>query len=114
MSKKLKLLPAIISLLAGAVTSILTFCFRYEGKTAILIVVAVLLAFYLVGMIVQRTIYSFELKNESEKLKQEGKVVEKEDNKEDNAEQQATENIGNSEEEPKDDLEEDTTQESPK
>lgn len=77
MSVKLKLLPALVTLLAGAITSIITFYLNYEGKTALLILLVVLLLFYILGTIMQRIIRSFEEKNAKEKAVEEGKVVEK-------------------------------------
>lgn len=78
MNIKLKLLPAIITLLAGAVTSIITFCLHYESRTALLVLLIVLLLFYMMGTILQRIIFNFEIKNARAKAaEEEGKVVEK-------------------------------------
>lgn len=84
MSIKMKLLPAMITLIAGAVTSIMAFLFHYEGKTTLLILSIVLLLFYILGLILQRVILAFEDKNAKEKAKQEGKVVEKGKDKQEN------------------------------
>jgi len=59
MDRKLKSLPLILMLIAGAVTSIITYILHYEGKTALLILLAVLLLFYVIGFLFQRMIYKF-------------------------------------------------------
>ncbi len=89
MSKRLKMLPAFVMLLAAAFTSIITYCVHYETKTALLILLGVMILFYILGMILQRVIASFEKANEpkpeekSDEQKPEGTVVEKENEQED-------------------------------
>ena len=78
MSTRIKLLPAFITLLAGSITSIITFCLHYEGKTALIILLVVLLLFYILGVLLQKILVSFEMKNKETKSLEEGKVVEKE------------------------------------
>ena len=77
----MKLLPAVITLLAGACTSIITYLLHYEVKKALWILLVVLLIFYIMGIVVQKTIYKFEKQIEEEEAaneaEQEGKVVEK-------------------------------------
>lgn len=76
----MKLLPAVITLLAGACTSIITYLLHYEVKKALWILLIVLLIFYIMGIVVQRTIYKFEKQIEEEEAAleaEEGKVVEK-------------------------------------
>ena len=80
MDRKLKTLPLVFMLIAGAVTSIITYILHYEGKTALLILLAVLLLFYVIGLLFQKMIYRFEDENakaEKARLEEEGKVVEK-------------------------------------
>jgi len=80
MDGKLKTLPLIFMLTAGAVTSIITYILHYEGKTALLILLAVLLLFYVIGLLFQKMIYKFEdevARQEKARLDEEGKVVEK-------------------------------------
>ncbi|MCR4755698.1 MAG: hypothetical protein K5868_09250 [Lachnospiraceae bacterium] len=81
MSDRMKLLPAMITLLAGACTSIITYLLHYEVKKALWILLIVLLIFYIIGIVVQKTIYKFEKQVEEEEAaleaEQEGKVVEK-------------------------------------
>ena len=79
MNKRLKTLPLIFMLTAGAVNSIITYILHYEGKTALLILLAVLLLFYIMGSLFRKMILRFEdeiAKEEQEKL-EEGKVLEK-------------------------------------
>lgn len=80
MSNKLRLLPTFIMLVAGAFTSVITYVVHYETKTALIILLCVLLGFYILGVILQKMIYSFEKANEpkeEEETEEEGKVVEK-------------------------------------
>ena len=80
MDRKLKSLPLILMLTAGAVTSIITYILHYEGKTALLILLAVLLLFYVIGFLFQKMIYKFEdeiAREEKARMDEEGKVVEK-------------------------------------
>lgn len=84
MSKQLKLLPAFIMLLAGALTSILTFYSGYDTKDALVILLIVLIVFYILGAILQRLIFKFEEANKPEEKEEaveatdeEGTVVEK-------------------------------------
>ena len=83
MSKRLKMLPAFVMLLAAALTSIITYCVRYETKTALLILLGVMILFYILGTVLQRVIASFEKANQpkpeekSDEQKPEGTVLEK-------------------------------------
>ncbi|MCM1159977.1 MAG: hypothetical protein NC412_02030 [Roseburia sp.] len=87
-----KNIPAIISLSAGAVTSIITYVLGYEVKAMLGILLAVLLLFYVAGLIVKSILDKFqdEIKQkeeEEERLRKEeeereGAVIEKEAAKE--------------------------------
>ena len=80
MDRTLKNLPLIFMLTAGAITSIITYILHYEGKTALLILLAVLLLFYVIGLLFQKMIYKFEdevAREEKARMDEEGKVVEK-------------------------------------
>lgn len=79
MNRKLKMLPVLFMLVAGAVTGIITYILQYEGKTALLILLVVLLLFYIIGFFFRKMIWQFEdevIKKEKERL-EEGKVLEK-------------------------------------
>jgi len=79
MDRKLKMLPVVFMLSAGAVTGIITYILQYEGKTALIILLAVLLLFYLIGFYFRKMIWKFEddvERKEKERL-EEGKVLEK-------------------------------------
>lgn len=81
MSRRLKMLPAFFMLSAGTITSVITYVLHYEGKTALTILLGVLLLFYIIGKLFQTMIVRFENQNEEEKKKQamkEGTVVERE------------------------------------
>ena len=80
MNKKLKVLPLYLMLIAGAVTSIITFMLHYEGKTALLILLGVLLFFYIVGYMFASLIDRFEKEQEElekARMEEEGKVLAK-------------------------------------
>jgi flagellar biosynthesis/type III secretory pathway M-ring protein FliF/YscJ len=86
MSTKLKLLPAFVMLLAGAFTSIITFVIGYTLKSALIILLFVLVMFYILGLVLQKLIVKFEEANkpkdeekEEEKPPLEGTVVEKDE-----------------------------------
>ena len=69
-------------LVAGSITSIMTYIFQYEIKTALLVLLSVLLVFYCLGLILINVIISFDKKNEEErkaKELEEGVVLEKEE-----------------------------------
>lgn len=70
-------MPLILMLTAGAVTCIITFVQKYSvlGKLTALLVVLVI--FYLLGSILRWTLDYFDKQNE-EKSKEEGEVIEKE------------------------------------
>lgn len=83
MDKRLKMFPVFLMLVAGATTSIITYVLNYEGKTALLILLAVLLFFYVAGSMFKNMLIRFEkeLQEKEEERKyidEEGKVLEKE------------------------------------
>ena len=80
MDRKLKSLPLILMLIAGAVTSIITYILHYEGKTALLILLGVLLFFYIAGSLFASLINRFEKEQEEQERiqkEEEGKVLAK-------------------------------------
>ena len=79
MDRKLKMLPVVFMLIAGAITGIITYLLQYEGKNALLILLVVLLLFYGIGFFFRKMIWQFEdevIKKEKERA-EEGKVLEK-------------------------------------
>ena len=84
-SKKMKMFPLILMLVAGSFTSIMTYYFQYEIKTALLVLLSVLLVFYLLGLFLVNVIVSFDEKNEAERImreQEEGIVLEKDNTQE--------------------------------
>ena len=78
----MKNIPFILMLSAGSITSIMTYIFQYEIKTALLVLLSVLLVFYLLGLLLINVIKSFDKKNEEirkAKELEEGVVLEKEE-----------------------------------
>ena len=89
-SKRMKMFPLILMLVAGSFTSIMTYYFQYEIKTALLVLLSVLLIFYLLGLFLVNVIVSFDKKNEMERImkeREEGIVLEK-----DNTQEEVVEN----------------------
>ena len=83
--KKIKNIPFILMLVAGSITSIMTYIFQYEIKTALLVLLSVLLVFYCLGLLLINVIISFDKKNAEErkaKELEEGVVLEKEESAE--------------------------------
>lgn len=79
MDRKLKMLPVVFMLIAGAITGIITYLLQYEGKNALLILLVVLLLFYGIGFFFRKMIWQFEdevVRKEKERA-EEGKVLEK-------------------------------------
>lgn len=88
-SRRMKMFPLIVMLVAGSFTSIMTYYFQYEIKTALLVLLSVLLIFYLLGLLLVNVIISFDKKNEEVRLakkREEGIVLEK-----DNAQEEMVE-----------------------
>ena len=77
---KLKLFPLFIMLVAGSITSIMTYYFQYEIKAALLVLLSVLLVFYLLGLIFIKTIMFFDKKNEEEMKEKEAEELSAEEN----------------------------------
>ena len=89
-SKRMKMFPLILMLVAGSFTSIMTYYFQYEIKTALLVLLSVLLVFYLLGLLFVNVIVSFDKKNEEErkaKEQEEGVVLEKDSTQEEKVEE---------------------------
>ena len=70
-SKRVRKFPLILMLVAGSFTSIMTYYFQYEIKTALLVLLSVLLIFYLLGLFLANMIESFDKANEKERLEKE-------------------------------------------
>ena len=78
----MKNIPFLLMLSAGSITSIMTYIFQYEIKTALLVLLSVLLVFYCLGLLLINVIISFDKKNEEDrkaKELEEGVVLEKEE-----------------------------------
>lgn len=76
---KRKMIPTFIMLLAGAVASIVMYTNRYEIKSMLWILVAVLIVFYIIGLVIKKVMDSFERAEENtDTVSDEGEVIEKE------------------------------------
>ncbi|MCI8789239.1 MAG: hypothetical protein HFH92_09045 [Lachnospiraceae bacterium] len=71
-----KNIPLLLMLTAGAVTCIITYVKRYSMNAKLISLFVVLVIFYVLGSILVGTMNYFEKQNE-EKLKEEGEVIEK-------------------------------------
>lgn len=72
-----KNLPLLLMLTAGAVTCIITFIEKYTMAEKLVALFVVFLIFYVLGSVLKWTLDFFERQNE-ERLKEEGEVIEKE------------------------------------
>ncbi|MCI8528635.1 MAG: hypothetical protein HFH82_05710 [Lachnospiraceae bacterium] len=72
-----KNLPLLLMLVAGAITSIITFIQKYTMIAKLVSLFIVLLVFYILGSVLKWTLDFFDRQNE-ERLKEEGEVIEKE------------------------------------
>lgn len=80
-----KNLPIFLMLTAGAVTCIITFIEQYTMVEKLVALFVVLLVFYVLGSILKWTLDFFEKQNE-ERLREEGEVIEKDSENIENAE----------------------------
>ena len=71
-----KLLPPVLMLVAGLITSIRTFAMHYDTKDALIILLVVLIVFYILGSSIKYALDVFEKQNEQRAL-DEGEVIEK-------------------------------------
>lgn len=84
---KTKMIPLILMLVAGGITSIITYLYQYEMKSVLTILLIVLIVFYVFGLIIKKIIDSFEVKEKNEEAN-EGEVIEKESIKEENTKEE--------------------------
>lgn len=75
--KKEKLFAPFLMLLAGAVTSIMMYRFKYSVKQTLALLVIVLIIFYVAGIFIQKKVTSF-VEQIREREEKEGEVIEKE------------------------------------
>ncbi len=75
-----KMFPLFLMLLAGTITWILTYLSGYKLVDMLIILFFILLAFYIVGLILKKTLDLFDAHNK--KVINEGEVIEKEEIKE--------------------------------
>lgn len=75
--KKSRLFAPFLMLLAGAIASIMMYCFEYTTKQMLLILFFVLLVFYLAGCFIQKKILKFVEQIEEEERRA-GEVIAKE------------------------------------
>jgi len=88
---KTKMIPTILMLLAGAVTSIICFIIKYEIKTMMFILLAVMFLFFFLGDILrfiwEKNVPVKEKEKDGEEAESEGSVIEKEANVDGNSPQ---------------------------
>lgn len=76
--KKIKLLPAFITLLAGAITSITLYVTNQDLITTLLVLFIVLFVFYFIGVLAMKIIVDYMNKKAPEEpVSEEGQVLEK-------------------------------------
>lgn len=72
-----KTIPLLFMLIAGAVTSIIMYLNQYDSRTMLTILLAVLVVFYIAGLILGKMIESFERQRKEAAAAAEGEVIEK-------------------------------------
>ncbi len=77
--KKIRLLPALVTLLAGAITSITLYVLGVETHIMLLILLAVLIIFYVLGVIAMKIIMDCPPKEKEEDEQAEDETNPKED-----------------------------------
>ncbi len=83
---KTKNIPVILMLVAGAAVSIVTYVTNYELKSMLAILLAVLILFYIAGLIIRKVFDSFQIEKKEdenaieamEDIEAEGEVIKKE------------------------------------
>ncbi len=75
--RKRRLIPAFVTLLAGAIVSITMRVLHYELQTMLIVLLCVLAGFYFVGRILQIMLDRFEIQIHEAQM-EEGEVIEKE------------------------------------
>lgn len=74
-----KKIPMFVMLVAGATVSIATYIMNYELKDMLIVLSAVLVLFYILGLVIKRIFDSFQMASDSEPENgEEGEVIEKE------------------------------------
>ncbi len=81
-----KLIPLTLMVLAGAICIALCIYHGYDMFTMLLVLFIVLLVFYFLGSIIKRIMEAFDKENQ-ERSKQEGEVIEKESSEENQTEE---------------------------
>ncbi len=80
--KRIRLLPAFVTLLAGAITSITLYILDVESHIMFLILLAVLLVFYVLGVVAMKIIMDCPPKKEPEEEENQDGEGESEEGKE--------------------------------
>lgn len=79
--KKIRLIPPFVTLLAGAITSILLYVFGVNYLFSLVVILFVLIIFYVIGVIAMKILMDMKKKEKTEQEKtpgEEGEVIEKE------------------------------------
>ena len=77
--KRIRLLPAFVTLLAGAITSITLYFFKVDTLYMLVILLVVLLIFYVLGVAAMKMIMDSAPKETEEEDATDGEVTEKEE-----------------------------------
>ncbi len=95
-----KRIPAIIMLLAGAVTCIVTYLNGYDTKDMLIALFWVLILFLIIGIVVKKILDSFQMPDENA-VDDEGEVIEKQPEGDEAVSEEASEKREDSNEETK-------------
>lgn len=89
---KRKMIPIFLMLVAGAITSIITYIKDYELTRMLWVLLGVLIVFYALGVVIQKTLNLFDAQiAEAEKKAKEAEEKEKESENEESVDEEASE-----------------------
>ncbi len=96
---KRKMIPIFLMLVAGAITSIITYIKDYELTRMLWTLLGALIVFYVLGVVVQKTLNLFDEQiEEAEKKAKEAEIKEAEEKEKESRKENKNEEPGNEEE----------------
>lgn len=96
---KRKMIPIFLMLVAGAITSIITYIKDYELTRMLWTLLGALIVFYVLGVVIQKTLNLFDKQiEEAEKKAKEAEIKEAEEKEKESRKENKNEEPGNEEE----------------
>lgn len=98
---KARWIPALVTLSAGFVTSIVLIVNRYSNTEAMAILLAVMVVFYVIGLIIKGVAMKFLIVVEEEEEKEDVEITENDSQEKEKSEEKKTETEGSTQEKEK-------------